>query len=103
MDMNIGERIGFFRTAKGYTVNKLANLSGVSQSYLRDIELGKNTNPGLDVLDCLCGALGITLKEFFDDSLQSVLYDDPLMTRIYQLSKKQREALLVFLDTIKEA
>ena len=44
--MNVGKRITFFRTAKNYSVNKLATLSGISQSYLRDIELGnKNPNP----------------------------------------------------------
>lgn len=37
-EMNIGERIAYFRSSKGLTVNKLANLSGISQSYLRDIE-----------------------------------------------------------------
>lgn len=102
MDMNIGERIKYFRSTKGYTVNKLANLSGISQSYLRDIELGKNSNPSLEVLDCLCGALGITLKDFFNDSLQAELCDDPIVNKIYQLSKKQRDALLAFLDSMKE-
>lgn len=39
--MDIGARISFLRTQKNYTVNKLANMSGISQSYLRDVELGK--------------------------------------------------------------
>ena len=29
--MEVGKRIAFFRKGKGYSVNKLANLSGVSQ------------------------------------------------------------------------
>ena len=98
MDINIGERIGYFRSLKGYTVNKLANLSGVSQSYLRDIELGKNTNPGLDVLDCLCTALDITLKDLFDDSLSSAIDSDPLIACIYKLSESKRKALLQLLS-----
>ncbi len=42
--METGKRITYFRTQKNYSVNKLANLAGISQSYLRDVELG-NKNP----------------------------------------------------------
>ncbi len=61
--MNVGKRITFFRTAKGYSVNKLATLSGISQSYLRDIELG-NKNPTVEILSYICDALCITLQDF---------------------------------------
>ena len=54
--MNVGKRITFFRTAKNYSVNKLATLSGISQSYLRDIELG-NKNPTIEILSYICEAL----------------------------------------------
>ena len=94
--MEIGKRIAFFRTGKGYSVNKLANLSGVSQSYLREIELG-NKNPTVEFLSVLCNTLGISLKEFFDDQPA-----DPLVSKIYQLTPKQRQALGDFLDSINE-
>lgn len=38
MNFNIGNRITQLRSAKGYSVNKLANLAGISQSHLRDVE-----------------------------------------------------------------
>ena len=41
--MNVADRIKYFRQKNGITVNKLANMAGISQSYLRDIELGKNS------------------------------------------------------------
>lgn len=94
--MEIGKRIAFFRTGKGYSVNKLANLSGVSQSYLREIELG-NKNPTVEFLTVLCDTLGISLKEFFDDQP-----NDPLISKIYQLTPQQRKALGDFLDTINK-
>ena len=56
--MNVGKRITFFRTAKNYSVNKLETLSGISQSYLRDIELG-NKNPTIEILSYICEALNI--------------------------------------------
>lgn len=94
--MEVGKRIAFFRTGKGYSVNKLANLSGVSQSYLREIELG-NKNPTVEFVSVLCDTLGITLKEFFDDQPA-----DPLISKIYQLTPQQRKALGDFIDTLNK-
>lgn len=99
--MDISKRIAYFRTTKGYSVNKLANLSGISQSYLRDIELG-NKNPTVETLSFVCDALGITLKEFFDEQTEKQLLTDPLFTKIYQLTPGQREALLAFLEKMSE-
>ena len=94
--MEIGKRITFFRTSRGYSVNKLANLSGVSQSYLREVELG-NKNPTVEFLSVLCDTLGITVKEFFDDQPA-----DPLISKIYQLTPCQRKALGDFLDSLNK-
>lgn len=97
--MDVGKRITFFRTAKNYTVNKLATKAGISQSYLRDVELGKK-NPTVETLSYLCDALGISLCDFFNDGTQPTLAEDPLITKIYQLTPEQRSSLLAFLDTI---
>jgi transcriptional regulator with XRE-family HTH domain len=96
----VGDRIKYFRTQKGFTVNKLANMAGVSQSYLRDIEL-ENKNPTVEFVYQLCKVLDISLKEFFNDETAPLFADDPLIQRIYQLDSDQRNALLVFLNTIK--
>lgn len=97
--MNVGERIAYFRTQKGYTVNKLANLSGISQSYLRDVELGKK-NPTVETLSYICEALNISLKSFFDDETQDILSNDTLLRQIYKLNDEQRNSLLSFLITM---
>lgn len=97
--MDIGKRIAYFRTAKGYSVNKLANLSGISQSYLRDVELG-NKNPTIEILSFICNTLEITLKEFFDEESKEELEKDPLLAKIYQLTPEQKNALLIFLETM---
>lgn len=97
--MDTGKRISFFREAKGYSVNKLATLSGVSQSYLRDVELGKK-NPTVEIISCLCDTLGISLKEFFDTEIEGAFLEDPLIKQIYHLNPVQRKALAAFLKTI---
>ena len=94
----VGDRLLFFREQKQISTNKLANLAGISQSYVRDIEMG-NKNPTIEVLFQLCKALDISLRDFFDDD-NKLLINDPLSTRIYRLNSVQREALLAFLNTI---
>ena len=97
--MNVGERIRYFRTLTGYTTNKLANLSGISQSYLRDVELG-NKNPTIETLSYVCDALNISLQDFFNENTQNAIQNDLLIEKIYQLSEEQRNALLAFLNSI---
>ena len=63
---SIGARIAHLREAKRLKPqNRLANNCGLSQSFLRSVELGEK---GITVenLALVCDALGITLKDFFD-------------------------------------
>lgn len=71
--MELGEKIKSLRQERGYTVNKLANMAGISQSYLRDIELG-NKQPTVEYLSYICGALKISLEEFFSENSTDEIY-----------------------------
>lgn len=99
MEFDVVKRIQFLREQKGYTVNKLANLSGISQSFLRDIELHKK-KPTVDTLAEICFALDVSLRDFFDDDTAHSLSADPLMKEIYRMTPEQRKALAKFLKTI---
>ena len=99
--MDIGTRISFFRNKKQYSVNRLATLAGISQSYLRDVELGKK-NPTVEVLSYICDDLDLSLRDFFDDTLESRFCQDPLLARIYRMSPEQRNALLQFLNCMDQ-
>ena len=77
---DVGGRIKYFRTKKGITVNALANLAGISQSYLRDIELGNKT-PTIEYIEYICDALKISLVTFFDINDES----EPLNKKILGL------------------
>ncbi len=63
--MNVGNRITALREARGITTNRLANLCGLSQSFIRSVELGEK---GITVesLNLICDTLKISLKDFFD-------------------------------------
>lgn len=97
--MDIGKLIKQFRTAKGYSVNKLANMSGISQSYLRDVELG-NKNPTVETLSYVCDALNISLADFFNAYCGQEESTNSLLHELYRLSPHQRELLENFLHSL---
>ena len=106
--MTVGEKITYFRNMKHYSVNKLANLAGISQSYLRDIEL-LNRNPTIEtqtyicfvmILTYICDALEISLETFFSETETPDPFDDALYQKISLLTPSQKVSLTKFLDTM---
>ncbi len=95
--MNVASRITYLREKRGLTTNKLANLAGVSQSHLREIELGMR-NPTVETLSYFCDALGVTLEEFFREEDSGI--NPCLMSAISKLSDKEQIALADFLNTM---
>lgn len=51
---------------KNITVNKLANISGVTQSTVNDIVNHKAKNIGIVTIKKLCDGFEITITDFFD-------------------------------------
>ncbi len=51
---------------KNYTVNALANISGVSPSTIYSMLNQKSQNPGVVSLQKICDGLEISLRDFFD-------------------------------------
>ena len=99
--MDVGSRLRFFREQKGYTVNKLANLAGLSQSAVREIELF-GRQPTVESLEYLCGALEISLRDFFDDGVKKSILEDELIGAVYSLNQKQRDCLLALIRSLKK-
>ncbi|MFG6147951.1 helix-turn-helix domain-containing protein [Halobacillus sp. B23F22_1] len=60
---SIGERIRKLRLGKGLSVNQFANLSGVSKSYISNIERGVQKNPSLSVMRKLANTLDVSLED----------------------------------------
>ncbi|MBE6635673.1 MAG: helix-turn-helix transcriptional regulator [Ruminococcaceae bacterium] len=91
---DVSNRIKELRINRGLTVNGLANLAGISQSYLREIELG-NKKPTIEYLEYICDALNISLVAFFD-----VRNNDEISETISLLNKKQKEKLSEFIKSL---
>lgn len=96
--MDVATRIIQLRKQRGLTTNKLANLAGVSQSHLRDIELGLR-NPTVETLSYFCEALGVSLAEFFSEANEEEI-SPFLLSAVKKLSKEQQEKLADFINTL---
>ena len=54
------------------TINKLATISGITQSTLNNIVSGRNNSATVSTVKKICDGLDITVREFFD----SPIFDD---------------------------
>lgn len=64
-------------TQRGITVNKLATLSGITQSTVEDIINGKTKNPRLKTLHKLAIGLDMTISELLDfPEMNETIFDD---------------------------
>ncbi|EOU2017385.1 XRE family transcriptional regulator [Clostridium perfringens] len=102
--MKIGTNLQRIRKAKDpkITQQDLAKATGLSRSYLSDIEHNKY-NPSLDTTIALSNALGVTLNELVyniptnnNNELDSII--NTLVTA--NLDTKQLELLKLYVDTL---
>lgn len=101
MNFDVGARIKELRIAKGLSTNKLSNMAGLSQSYVRNLEEGKYDNPTVESLELICEALGIAFEDFVnyrDLSLSQL----KAMKIVRRLSDKQLEGFCQLLDPQQE-
>ena len=57
---------------RNITINKISNISGITQSTVSDIVNGTTTNTGIVTIKKLCDGFDISVRMFFD----SPLFDD---------------------------
>ncbi len=93
--MLVGERIKQLRENAGFSQNRLAEWSGISQTHLRRVEL-KQQDITVGQLQLVCDGLGITLTEFFSEENNA----DELISVLAKLSPKQKNLLTEFLKSI---
>ncbi len=62
----VKSRILYYLGERNMAIHKLATLSAVPASTIKNILYGKSQNPGIVTIKMLCDGLDITLTEFFD-------------------------------------
>ena len=65
----IAKKITKICNERNISINKLASLSCLTQSTVQHLLDNRSKNPKLLTIVRICDGLGITLKDFFDDSL----------------------------------
>lgn len=62
----IRDRILHLCSQRNITINKLANISALPPSSIKNILYGKSQDPKIKTIKKICDGLDITLGEFFD-------------------------------------
>lgn len=98
MDENyIRDRISEIRTKKNISEYKMSLDLGHSKSYIQSISSGKSL-PSLSEFLYICDYLGVTPKEFFDDTVT----EPALVNELYNLTKEMsKDDILVLINTAK--
>lgn len=98
--MDVLERINELRKNRGWSIYKLAEESGITQSTLANM-FTRKSNPSIPTLIQLCEAFGITLSQFFDD--KEIKYSDDelmLLSNYKKLNEKEKHIINSLIDNI---
>lgn len=59
----IGSRIAELRTARGWSLQQVADLAGCSKGHVWELEQGRSKNPSVTMLSALAQAFGVPLSD----------------------------------------
>ena len=101
----IGQRIRNYRTQKGLSQEKLAELAGCHPTYIGQLERGEK-NATLESVEKIASAMDISLSELFDklgksggDNIAAKCYD--LVASMNEAEQKQLYKMLQEMDKYK--
>lgn len=99
----IGQRVRNYRTEKGLSQEKLAELSGCHPTYIGQVERGEK-NATLDSIEKIASAMGVSLSKLFEKIGEGSADSYPM--RCYELvaakSKSEQEHLYKMLGCVSK-
>ncbi|CDH90863.1 helix-turn-helix transcriptional regulator [Clostridium botulinum] len=114
--MSVGEKLKLFRNKKDLTLKELNKLTGISISFISDIENNRR-NPSIDNLKILAKALDVQVSQLLDEGTsrlpqKNISIDDKLdeleedmkilFLKAKKLSKEDRQKVLKMMDIFVE-
>ncbi|WP_108668907.1 helix-turn-helix domain-containing protein [Peribacillus acanthi] len=98
----VGDYVKKQRLKKGYSLNKLAALTGLSKSYLSYIERGIQKNPSIQVLSKIADCLEITVEDLLGSATSPIEIDSEWLALFQEaidqdVSKKEFQYWLEFI------
>ena len=67
--MNIGERIKMIRKNRNISQSELSEITGISRSYISEMEKGKYENISINILCDLCRGLELTPNDLIPEEM----------------------------------
>jgi transcriptional regulator with XRE-family HTH domain len=105
MATRLGEKLNALRKQRGLTLEKLAEMAGLSKSYLWELENRESQRPSAEKMTALADALGVAATYFFEEDVREPeeRHLDEAFFRGYQkLEPGAKEQLRKILDTFKK-
>jgi len=100
--MNVLKKINKIRLERGWSIYRLSNESGISQSTLTNM-FNRETLPSITTLECLCNAFGITMSEFFKEEnidKQNEDLNSELLNLFSKFSEEEKNSALILFRSI---
>ena len=72
--MNLSQKIRQLRGKKGFSLNKLAEIAGISKAYLSQLENNVSKQPSAEILFKIATALGTTIADLLEKPVR--VYSD---------------------------
>ena len=104
MASKLGDKLKDLRKQKGLTLEKLADLAGLSKSYLWELENRESQRPSAEKLTSLADVLGVAVSYFIEEDVRvpEERHRDEAFFRNYQkLEPEAKEQLRRILDTFR--
>ena len=95
------EKINDYKKIKNLTNKDISEITGISISSLDKITSGNNTNPKLETVKLICGALGCKLSDLLDDDVNGngyTLEEDGMIKKYRSLDPYGKKAVTSVLD-----
>lgn len=105
MATRLGDKLRALRKERELTLEKLAELAGLSKSYVWELENRESQRPSAEKLTALADILGVSASYFIEDDIRAPKekHLDEAFFRAYQkLESGDKEQIRKILDTFKK-
>ncbi len=94
--------IKLLRRSKNITLYKLSQVTGISRTYLRELENNNVFNPTMKILDKIANALDVTIKDLFyyDNDVNKLKEEMYHRIKIFGLDSKEVYEISQIIDLL---
>lgn len=103
--MSFAANLKKYRMRKGYSLQGLADLVGVSKGHIWDLETERARNPSLEVLTKLSTHLGVPIANLVGEDVDTENQTDDALVmfrELKSLSENDRETIKIMMDRLKK-